>query len=316
MSEQTNGNLALMPKVQTELDWDTEETRKLIREMYGGKGIPEQDWQLFLAHARAVGLSPLTRQLCVIKFGDRWLPYTTIHGLVHNACKAKNYAGADQVEFDVKPTGNALNGQHPNWARATVYKIVQGVRVAFTAEVYWVERNRGQSAWKTQPWSMLGKCALAAAYRLGWSENSDLYIEEELGIENGRVVESTIVSEQRQATYTPQAPGDQEPPASPPDGMTWPAWCGELAKRTNPPMTRDQYFEIVGGITGKNPRNAKEFKDADWQKVAHELLSIIDAQEAELQAGLEEEDAGLAKMAGLDDSVGSEKTIDADPAND
>lgn len=285
----TNGTSALVVlKPQTDVaEWDTSEKLALLRETYA-KGLTSGEFDLFVEHCRQIGLNPLTKQVQPIKFDGKTLSFhTTLHGLVAIACRAGGYAGIDPVHFDIYPKGDNLGTQHPNTASATVYRIVQGQRCSYSAEVYWVERNRGQASWKVQPWTMLGKCAQAAALRLAFEETKGLYIEEELPPQN--VVES------KPARPIQQPPADQEPPFAPPRG-TWAEWCAELAKQLGTFDTKEDYQNLITELTGKDPRKVK-LQVPDWQKLAHWLqneISLVD--------GLAEEDAGMAKMAGLDDT--------------
>lgn len=299
---ETNGNLALMPKAQMQpsAEWDTAEKLALLRDTYA-KGLTQPEFELFIEHCRQIGLNPLTKQVQPVKFDGKTLSFhTTIHGLVAIADRTGRYAGVDDIEYDCEPRGETLGNQHPNWAKATVYKITGGVRCSYTAKVRWLERNRGQASWKVQPWHMLGKCALAAAFRLAFEETKGLYIEEELP--PVQIVESTVQPQRQQQSAPAKAsnPDERQP------GESWRDWTKRLGKRLGIFDTLGDYYKVMQQVTGHPDPKGVINDDKIWQTWEAWLLREIDLAE-----GLKEEDEGLAKMAGLDD-VGSGKTVEAD----
>ena len=102
-----------------------------------------------------------------------------IDGLRLIADRTGAYAGSDDVEFVQSADG------HPSRARATVYKVVAGLRCAFTATARWDEFYPGLQAselWERLPHMMLGKCAEAQALRKAFpAETAGLFVSEELG---------------------------------------------------------------------------------------------------------------------------------------
>jgi phage recombination protein Bet len=88
------------------------------------------------------------------------------------------YAGADDIAFEIAgPTA-----KKPMKATATVYKIVGGVRCAFTASARWEEfYNPIGGLWDKLPFQMLGKCAEAQALRKAFpAELAGVYSNEEM----------------------------------------------------------------------------------------------------------------------------------------
>jgi len=91
----------------------------------------------------------------------------TIDGSRVAAARSDEYAGSDEVEYDTE------DAKHPNWARKTVWRVVNGERRAFTAKVRWDEFKPapGQDfQWNAKPYHMLNKCAEQQALRMAFPE--------------------------------------------------------------------------------------------------------------------------------------------------
>ena len=103
------------------------------------------------------------------------------------ADRSGNYAGADEPEFgptvtqefpDPYNAGKTIRVSYPEWCKYTVYKFVNGQRIAFTSKEYWVENYATQSSktecpnamWKKRPYGQIAKCAEAQALRKAWPE--------------------------------------------------------------------------------------------------------------------------------------------------
>jgi phage recombination protein Bet len=165
----------------------TVERKKIIMNTVA-KGANEDELKLFLLVARRTGLDPFMKQVYFIK---RWDSRTGqemgtiqvgIDGLRAIAEKTGEYAGSDDIEFDEKP--GAKNPTFLSKATSTVYRIVQGQRVGFTATARWSEYYPGDKQgfmWRKMPYAMLGKCAEALALRKAFPQNmSSLYVHEEM----------------------------------------------------------------------------------------------------------------------------------------
>ena len=132
------------------------------------------------------------------------------------AMRTNAYAGIDKAEFGEMVT-RTFEGKikkkewvevskeitFPEWVRITVYKMVQGTRVAFVGpEVYWLETYGSMGAsdvpndmWETRACGQLIKCGEAAALRRAFPEElGNEYAAEEMegrkyqGPENAKVI--------------------------------------------------------------------------------------------------------------------------------
>ena len=161
----------------------------IIRSLY--QDVPEPDFQHFLAVVERTGLKPLSspRQIYLVgrkqkvgreRYETVYTVQTGIDGLRVVAARTGVHAGTDDVEYQGKFSLNS-NVDAPLMARITVWKMVKGVRVPFSASVRWAEFYPGKSfIWDAKPYHMLGKCCEALGLRRGFPQDlSGLYIPEE-----------------------------------------------------------------------------------------------------------------------------------------
>ncbi len=144
------------------------------------------------------------------------------------AARTGLYAGLDEPVFgpEITKTFTALfdNGAKtitvtfPEWAKTTVYRIVQGVRCAFTEPVYWEEtfsrvgrQNYPTEIWVRRPKAQLAKCAKAAALRAAFPEELGFSAEEM----DGRIIEA----EEAVLDRNNLAGGAVKPESAPPPAM-------------------------------------------------------------------------------------------------
>ncbi|MFM5717831.1 phage recombination protein Bet [Aeromonas caviae] len=103
------------------------------------------------------------------------------------ADRSGNYAGADEPVFGPDVTeefqdpynqSDKIKVTYPQWCKYTVYKMVNGQRVAFHALERWKENYATQSSktecpnamWRKRPYAQLAKCTEAQALRKAWPE--------------------------------------------------------------------------------------------------------------------------------------------------
>lgn len=103
------------------------------------------------------------------------------------ADRSGNYAGADEPVFGPDVTEEfqdpynqsvKIKVTYPQWCKYTVYKMIDGQRVAFHALERWKENYATQSGktecpnamWRKRPYAQLAKCTEAQALRKAWPE--------------------------------------------------------------------------------------------------------------------------------------------------
>lgn len=140
------------------------------------------------------GLSPFRKEIYLIrrmtKNGPVWGTVVGIDGLRSKAARTKEHAGRDDIRYNQKSDGSyatagdlVMEKLQLISATCTVYRIKGGARIGYTATVLYKEYAppSGKSPkWDDMPIHMLGKCAEAAAIRMGFGdETAGLIIPEE-----------------------------------------------------------------------------------------------------------------------------------------
>ena len=106
------------------------------------KGATNDELKLFLYISARTGLDPLTKQVHFVKrktkmpdgeYREVGTVQTGIDGYRAIAERTKELAGIDDAVYDSE------DGDHPKKASVTVYRIVNGERVPFTASARWSE---------------------------------------------------------------------------------------------------------------------------------------------------------------------------------
>lgn len=183
---------------------------------------------LALSYCTARKLDPFKRPVHIVPIWNSQLGkevetvWPGIGELRTTASRTGFYAGCDAAEFGPMLTetfkgmigrrGNqrevAKEVTFPEWCQITVYRMVQGQRVAFPGpRVYWLETYAtvGQSdvpndMWENRSIGQLEKCAEAAALRRAFPEEIGEYIAEEAGHQRIQVVaESPAIETKRGA---------------------------------------------------------------------------------------------------------------------
>ena len=134
------------------------------------KGATDNELKMFLHQCSRTGLDPLSKQIHFIKRGGRATIQAGIDGLRAIAERTGKYAGNDDYVYNDTKTMYEMSskGELPKTATATVYKIVDSVRVEFSATALWdayCPQGKESFMWNKMPYLMLGKCAEALALR-------------------------------------------------------------------------------------------------------------------------------------------------------
>jgi len=210
----------------------TREQIDLIKQTVA-RGATDAELQLYLYAAKRTGLDPLLRQIHAIKRWDSaagketMALQTGIDGYRLIANRTGQHMGTSDVQYDRE------DGEHPGWAKVTVFRQINGEVCEFPATARWQEyaayKKDGQpmALWKKMPYLMLGKCAEALALRKAFpQELSGLYtfeeMEESAGAEikisapkiSGSENPSPAASEPQEQQLIPQEPSPVPTPAA------------------------------------------------------------------------------------------------------
>ena len=185
-----------MPNELQVIEFDNSKLELIKRTV--AKGATQDEFELFLHACKRTGLDPLMKQIHAIK---RWSAVeqretmaiqTGIDGYRLVADRTGKYAGSDDAVFDEK------DGK-PIKATVTVWKMVEGQRMAFTASArfdeYAQKKKDGSltSFWIKMSYGQLAKCAESLALRKAFpAELSGVYTHEEMMQADTEPVKSAV----------------------------------------------------------------------------------------------------------------------------
>jgi phage recombination protein Bet len=173
---------------QKSFDLKPEDIKTLTQAGIIPNGTPAPQVSIFAAVCRELQLSPYSREIYLLPIGGKFCPIVGINGLRRIAAKSGQFAGVDDVKYDVQPDGSYQTAaalikekKLPETATCTVYRIIAGMRVPFTATVAFREFDKKGGNWQSMPWQMIAKVAEAFAIRKGFSDygTAGVFIEEE-----------------------------------------------------------------------------------------------------------------------------------------
>jgi phage recombination protein Bet len=174
------------------------------------KGTPKSQALVFAHVCKEKGLSPFSKEIYLTGFQDRntgeikYSIITGIDGFRKIAARTGELAGCEDAKFDVLQNGNYKTiadfkpQEFPVSCTTTVYRIISGVRCAFTHTAKFSEFNTGKQKWQTMPFQMIAKVSEAFALKKGFADaTSGLHVEEERGAFEGDLAGSmkTIIPE-------------------------------------------------------------------------------------------------------------------------
>lgn len=209
----------------------TEQSWKVLTEAIWPTARSADSIMLALSYCASRGLDPFKRPVHIVPVYNSTLRrevetvWPGISELLTVASRSKEFAGVDEPREGPIETrtfsGTDRDGDtikrtvtFPLWCSVTVYRIVGGVRVAFSSPVYWLEAYARQGfrseipndMWTKRPHGQVHKCALAASLRLGFPEDigGDYSAEEMEG--------ATIAGGGVTIDHEPPAPEREDPP--------------------------------------------------------------------------------------------------------
>jgi len=163
---------------------------ELIKNTYA-RGATKDELKLFMITAARTKLDPFTKQIYFVKRknkygGETMTVQTGIDGYRAIAERTGELAGIDDAKYDDEKE------MWPKKATVTVYRMVSGERVPFTATARWNEYcpmkdGKPMAMWSKMPYLMLAKCAESLALRKAFpSDLSGLYTTEEMAQANNK----------------------------------------------------------------------------------------------------------------------------------
>ena len=198
---------------------------------------------LAVRYCQARGLDVLKRPVHVVPMWSKALGrevetvWPGINEVQITAARTGQYAGLDPARFGPELTqtfqGRAktedgwqdvrVTVTFPEWCEVTVYRLINGVRCAFTETVFWLEtyaRAGGAHSevptamWIKRPRGQLLKCAKAASLRAAFPEEAS-YTAEEMAGKTIEPEELVVNRDVQPMTAEPAPVVDAEPTLSP-----------------------------------------------------------------------------------------------------
>lgn len=170
---------------------------------------PPPQIEVFMHTCNKLGLDPFTKEVHLVAYRNyktgeyQFSTIVGIHGLEKKAASSGMFAGVDVPKFNMTADGRwqsmaevAASKKLPISCSVTVYKLMGGTRVPFTAEVLWSEYgNEKNPNWSSRPMHMLTKVAKSHALRMAFpNETHGLHVEEEMSAMNDETPVSIDIS--------------------------------------------------------------------------------------------------------------------------
>jgi phage recombination protein Bet len=269
-------------------------------------GAKDDSIKLVLGYCRAAGLDPMQKPVHIVpmlvangkknergydekEWRDVVMPGIGLYRT--QAARTGELAGIDEPEFgpDIEMLGMATTV--PEWCRVTVYRMIGGQRVAFTAREYWLENyaTKGKDSvapnamWQRRPRGQIAKCAEAQALRKAFPELGSQPTADETIIDGDDAVATAAPAPafnvQRKAKATPP-PAPAAPAAAPTTGGdVTDAEVLRETKRTPPPPAESPATQgndtLVGAGEQAWCRNKAKAVGADLDALLAEMGGLV-----------------------------------------
>jgi phage recombination protein Bet len=152
--------------------------------------------RMVLGYCKATGLDPMQKPVHIVPMWDskaKQMRDVVMPGIGlyrTQAARTGEHVGTDEPVFGpmVEMRVGDFVLQHPEWCKVTVYRMVGGVKCAYTAAEYWVENyatagkdtTAPNTMWKKRTRGQIAKCAEAQALRKGFPEVGNQPTAEEM----------------------------------------------------------------------------------------------------------------------------------------
>lgn len=256
---------------------------------------------------KRTGLDPFARQIYLVRYGKgddesgsgRCTIQVGIDGFRLVSMDAGGYAGSDEPEFKGEGEADGIDEiyapikvKHPMTCKVTVWRMVEGQKVAFVGIARWAEfskyvaekdrdgkktgKKRLNAMWSKMPHNQLAKCAEAQAHRKSAPMRlSGVYAPEEIGTiidVVGTPVGGAIAAPQRASLPGPAAASSTTKP-------------GPAAGATPGEQLWNTLMDLVGGneqqaqgelkrLTAFKGRNGDVPGVTDWKKLSGQRAEI------------------------------------------
>jgi phage recombination protein Bet len=169
-------------------------------------GATDQSIKLVIGYCKAAGLDPIQKPVHLVpmnvkkvgakneyEWRDVVMPGIGLYRI--QASRTGELAGIDEPEFG--PMKSAHGIEYPDYCKVTVYRMIGGQRVPFTACEFWEENyatagretQSPNAMWKRRPRGQIAKCAEAQALRKAFPELGSQPTADETIIDTDVVIE-------------------------------------------------------------------------------------------------------------------------------
>lgn len=201
----TDNKIATIDRNQSILATYSNEQISVIKQ-HVAKNATNDELVYFLQVCKSQNLDPFAKQIYFVKrkmkVNDAWVDQmsiqTGIDGYRAIAEQTGKLAGIDDAIYDDGANEQTGIAGKPRKATVTVWKLVKGVKVGFTASARWAEYYPGDKQgfmWNKMPFLMLGKVAEALALRKAFPKNlGAIYTNEEMQATESEYVEAVVTN--------------------------------------------------------------------------------------------------------------------------